>query len=249
MKSSKVLFACLIFNSLINILLSQNAVPPPQVTVSATADIRVPPDEVYVNCAVIVRTREVVEGNEQCEQKVAQTVAMLKQQGVLPKDLKSGSITVNTVYFYDNNNDDTSLNRRVRYYEISRQINFKLTQLDKFDATIMSLLAAGVNEISSAEFCSSQYKMHRDEARRKACKAAKEKADLLTSELGAKTGKVTQISENYYGGTLYWGRAQVQSNYSQNLTEAAGSSTSAEGALSVGMVTITATVNATFLIE
>ena len=95
---------------------------------------------------------------------------------------------------------------------------------------------------------------HRDAARELAVKAAKDKADALVVGLGAKRGKIYQISENIWGGSwnpsgAYWGGGrggQMTQNISQN---AGGGGESPEGTLSIGQISVSATVNATFLIE
>ena len=112
----------------------------------------------------------------------------------------------------------------------------------------------GVNYVHGIDFRTSELRKHRDTARAMAIQAAKEKADALASELGVKRGKVYSITENYWGGWWSWsgsywrsrGGGGMQQNVAQN---AGGASEATEGALSVGQISVSATVNVSFLIE
>jgi len=85
-----------------------------------------------------------------------------------------------------------------------------------------------------------------------AIRAAKEKADALTSELGVRRGEAQTISESYSGGWWRsgagWGGRNGQ--LMQNVVQNAGGASGDDGAtLAVGQISVNASVDVTFAIE
>jgi len=90
-----------------------------------------------------------------------------------------------------------------------------------FERLVTTALKSGANRLIGFEYRTTDLRKHRDEARRMAIRAAKEKAELLAGELGTRVGKPQTIGEGYvgyYGGyASRWGggmgnaQAQVSS--------------------------------------
>jgi hypothetical protein len=144
-------------------------------------------------------------------------------------------------------------------YIVRKSIEIRVTAITNFEGIVTGLLANGVNYVHGIDFRTSQLRQYRDQARELAIKAAKEKADAMASALGVKRGKVYNINVNDwsggwggYGGRwgAQWGGFNGQNNI-QNLgalSDVAGADTAAE-TFSVGEISVSATVNVSFLIE
>ena len=87
---------------------------------------------------------------------------------------------------------------------------------------------------------------HGDAARAMAIRAAREKADALAAELSVRRGKVYSINATEGGGWWSSRSAGMSQNVVQN---AGGGSAESEGTLSIGQISVMATVNVSFLIE
>ncbi|KRA75315.1 hypothetical protein ASD78_10030 [Lysobacter sp. Root667] len=224
------------------------------VNVSGSAEIKVAPDEILLNVGVETRDVELAPAKRLNDERVAAALAFLARSGVPSKDVQTDFVSIEPQF----EDDDTSRAARERsrvtpvVYVVRKNIGIRLTRVGDYEAVLAGLLDNGVQYIHGVEFRTSQLRKHRDAARALAVQAAKEKADALTSGLGARRGAVQSVSESYAGGWwrggASWGgnRGQMMQNTVQN----GGGGESADGAtLSVGQISVTASVDVTFAIE
>ncbi|KQZ59312.1 MULTISPECIES: SIMPL domain-containing protein [unclassified Lysobacter] len=224
------------------------------VNVSGSAEIKVAPDEILLNVGVETRDVELAPAKRLNDERVAAALAFLARSGVPSKDVQTDFVSIEPQF----EDDDTSRAARERsrvtpvVYVVRKNIGIRLTRVGDYEAVLAGLLDNGVQYIHGVEFRTSQLRKHRDAARALAVQAAKEKADALTSGLGARRGAVQNVSESYAGGWwrsgASWGgnRGQMMQNTVQN----GGGGESADGAtLSVGQISVTASVDVTFAIE
>jgi uncharacterized protein YggE len=114
----------------------------------------------------------------------------------------------------------------------------------------MAALGAGANHIHNVEFSTSQLRQHRDTARAMAIKAATEKANDMAAAAGLKVKKATSISSYSYGGGSWYGRYGGRGYYAnaQNVIQEAGGG-GPQGTISLGRISVTASVTMTFEFE
>lgn len=232
--------------------------PPPQINVSGSAEVKVAPDEVMLEVAVDTRAETLEPARLENDRNVAAALAFLKQIGLPDKDVKTDFISVQPCY--DNN---VSYVKPVAYM-VGKSIEIRLTDIAHFQNVLTGLLTNGVNVVNDVDFRTTQLRKYRDQARALAIRAAKEKAAALTGELGTKLGKPISISTSdnsgYYGN--YWGgnRGFFNGiNYAfQNSSggggggggvTGGGNSDTTEETFAIGQISVTATVNVSFLIE
>jgi uncharacterized protein len=209
------------------------------ISVQGTAEIQVVPDEVCVSLAIETRDPNLSNGKMSNDTRAENCVKYLKQNGVKGADVNAGNISVRPEYAY---NPETGLMEDVRFYVVTRTIEFRLSQKEKLDDLLTGLMESGVNYVNEVRFNSTKIREHRDAARRQAAKAAREKAELLAAELGVKVGKPIQISEvvnDYYPPV-----------YTQNVMMGdAAAAVGGNAGLSTGTIPVSATVSVVFLIE
>lgn len=228
---------------------SQTVAQPPQINVSGSAEVKVAPDEIYLSAAVETRHESLEQAKKQNDESISKALAFLKNSGIKEKDIQTDYINVQPNY-----NRDYS-KTRAEYFIVQKTIQIKLTQIDSFEKLLTGLLTNGVNSVDGIEFRTSQLRKYRDQARAMAIRAAKEKANALVSELGGKCGKVYNI--NAYDGGGWWspGRYWAGRGYNnafQNAIQNIPSTQSPESSdstLSVGQISVSASVNVAFLIE
>jgi hypothetical protein len=232
---------------------AQFAPPPPQINVSGSAEVKVAPDEIRLSVGVETRDQNLDVARQQNDERIAHALAFLKDAGVKDKDVQTDFISVVPDYDYN------SSHVKPVAYIVRKSIEIRVTAITNFESIVTGLLTNGVNYIHGIDFRTSQLRKYRDQARELAVKAAKEKADAMASALGVKRGKVSSINVNDWSGGwggyqnrwgTQWGfNGQVQNVQNPaTLSDAAGADTAAE-TFSVGEISVSATVNVSFLIE
>lgn len=231
----------------------------PLISVSGSAEIKVVPDEIDLNVGVETRDKDLQEAKKQNDTQVSNALAFLKNEKLKDTDLKTDYINIVPVYPENNNpylisSTATSgaLNTKPVYYIVRKTIGIKLTDVAKFDEILGGLVANGVNNVQGVDFRTSQLRKYRDEARANAVKAAHEKAQAMADELGVKLGKANSINENDFGGWNRWcgnGWNQFGGGLNQNSSQEAGGPGSDTGTISMGEISVSASVNVSFLIE
>ena len=234
--------------------ISQVLTPPPQINVSGSAEVKVAPDEIRLSVGVETRDENLDVARQQNDERISSALAFLKGSGMKDKDVQTDFISVEPDYNYS-----TSHIKPVAYI-VRKSIEIRLTTITNFEGIVTGLLTNGVNYVHGIEFRTTQLRKYRDQARAMAIKASKEKADAMASELGVKRGKVYNINVNdwsggwggYGGGSRWgaqWGASGQFQNRVQNLGDFAGSPDTAGETFSVGQISVSATVNVSFLIE
>ena len=226
---------------------------PPLISVSGSAEVKVAPDEIYLRCGVETKSNNLDEAKRQNDERMSKALDFLKKSRIDEKNVKTDFISIEPDYHYPNNKITPP---ELGTYTVRKSLEIKLTQIDAFDGIVTGLLTAGVTNVHGIEFRTSQLRKHRDAARALAIRAAKEKAIALGAELGVQPGKVFNISATDYGGWWsgssgsYWWGGRSGGSPSQNVSQDAGrSSETTDGTLSIGQVSVSASVNVSFLIE
>ncbi|MDQ0568990.1 uncharacterized protein YggE [Variovorax paradoxus] len=222
---------------------------PGQISVTGSAAVRVAPDEVFLTIGVESRDKNLQASTRDNSDRIAKALAVIKRHGVPDKSVQLNYIQVEPDF-------DTSVSRTTPVaYRVRKSIGIKITRLDSFEPLLTDLFAVGVNQVENIEFRNSDMRMHRDKARELAVVAAREKADALTSQLGVKRGKAMRISENTgwnwggWSGRYRGDQGQMQQNVMQSAPNSGGQGDGADGDLSVGQISVTATISVDFQLE
>ena len=239
MKLQSFLAATLFFGFLSTAQAQQQVNLPPLVTVAGTGEVKVQPDEIMVTLAVDVRDKSLEQARKQNDDKVASILTYLKKYGVEPKHVQTAYMTVQPIY----NNSEFS-QAAPDFYIAQKTITVLVKKADKFDEMLSGVFKAGANRVDGIEFRTSELKKHREQARKLAVQAAKEKATQLTGELGTKVGRVYAISESTSGGNFPMPYRGVMNQMREAASMDAGGAT-----IAAGQITVSSTVEASFVIE
>jgi uncharacterized protein YggE len=236
---------------LVSALVASSA--PAQINISGSADVKVTPDRVDIRVGVETRNENFDQARTQHDERMRNALQFLKTMHVPNKDVQTDFISVAPEY--DNNWPHT----KTVAYVVRKSIEINLTNIADFEPIMTGLLTNGVTHVQNVQFCTSNLRKYRDEARTKAIQAAQEKADALCATLGVKRGKPLTINANEYGGFWnyggYWGNswggagssyganAQVVVQNSDNPSDSAGDT------VSLGQISVSATVNVSFALE
>ena len=225
---------------------SQQLRDPPQISVSGSAEVKVAPDEIYLRLGVETRDAALEVAKKQNDERVSKALAFLKSKGVADKDVQTDFINIEPTY-----SDYSS--RRVEVFVVRKSIEVRLKDIKGFEAILTGLLNSGVNNVHGMELRTSELRKHRDTARAMAIRAAREKADALAAELGVKRGKVYNVNANEWGGWFSsgagWGGRSAGFAQQNAVQNAGAPAETPDGTLSVGQISVSASVQVSFLIE
>ena len=253
MKSKLILALALLILPLTHAV-SQATLPPPQISLSGSAEVRVAPDEIMLNVAVETRAETLEPARVENDQKITACLAFLKESKLKEKDFKTDYINIQPQY----NTSDNSPSSYVKpvSYVVRKNLEIRLTDVASFQNVMTGLITNGVNYVNGVDFRTTELRKYRDQARKMAVRAAKEKAEALTTELGAKLGKVYYINAydngGIYGGSFRGGFNGSYNNSVQNVATtipSGGASDNTVETFAVGMISVSASVNVSFLIE
>jgi len=212
------------------------------VTATGEAEVRVAPDLVEIVVGVQTDDTDLARGQAANSAKVAEVIAEAKRHGVDPAHIQTEFVTIWFGYYAGSINGERQT--------VGRTIIITSTDLASFESLFPALIKAGANHVHRVRFMTSELRRHRDEARTLACKAAREKAQLLAKNLGRALGEARAITESptedwwsSYGSWWGWG-APPQA---QNVVQSGGAApVSEESGMAPGQITVRARVTVTF---
>ena len=209
------------------------------VTTIGEAEVRVPPDLVEIVVGVQTDNPELAKAVKENGAAVVAVIAEAKRHDVDPAHIRTDFITIWWDYYGGGG---------LRTKTVGRTIVITSTDVASFESLFQALIKAGANHIHRVRFMTSELRRYRDEARTLACKAAREKAQLLAKNLGRTLGEARAIAESpaddwwsSYGS--WWGGGGSQS---QNVVQNAGPAPSSENGTAPGQITVRARVTVTF---
>ena len=166
--------------------------------------------------------------------RTEKAISYLKSQGIEPQHIQTQYISVSPHRDYKNGN-------KITHYTASQSISVCIKDLSKYETISDELLSLGVNNLNGPTFRNSEMRKYKDEARKKAIVAAKEKAQLLAQQLGQSIGKAHNIKE-VTGG---WA---PRSAYANTISDDANGSDVGES-FAPGQIEVRATVEVSFLLN
>ena len=225
--------------------LARAEAPEPRlITTSGDADVKVMPDRIEFTLGIETRDKDLMVAKKQNSERLKKTMAMLHKLGIDNKHIQTDYISIDPHYNWSH-----SITPEI--YVVSKTLAISLRELSKFEALLTSVLQAGVNHVHSIDFRTNDLRKHRDRARAMAIRAARDKAVALAKELGQKVGRPHTIrvdANNWWGPRRWWGSRYA--GQSQNIAQAAGPGGPSEtGGLSLGQITVSASVTVSFELE
>ncbi|MBN1620648.1 SIMPL domain-containing protein [candidate division WOR-3 bacterium] len=211
------------------------------ITVTGNAQIDVEPDKVIITFGVETQGENLRTAKSENDAIVKNLLSALKGAGINERDIQTNYINIEPRYdYYDT---------QAFYGFFARKtVVATLEDVSKLDAVLSLALEAGVNYIHGIDFQTSRLLELRNKARRDAIRAAREKAEMIASELGCQVGNPIYVYENQssywtWGGAA-WGMSWASN--SQNYAYYGNDVTGGESPISPGQVSVYASVSVSF---
>ena len=166
---------------------------PGVITVSGEASMDIVADCVSILIVSDHTNPKAREAYKMTVDEMSKAVAFLKNR----KDIKNMKTTQVMLYprVMDYKSGDKEYNAR-------QTLNFELTEVEKYDELMLSLIEMGINGVGQVQFKSSQVEEYEETLMRQAVQDARKKAVILASELGQEVGRATVISTDGGGGYM-----------------------------------------------
>lgn len=221
---------------------ARQTIPPPLITTTGNAQIRVVPDLADLDFEIEVRNVDLGVARKQQAARTTRVLAALRASGVSEADLQSSQVKIMPDY-----TDRRQESDKIKFWSVSQRISCTLHDVTRVPDVTTATVAAGATGVRNAVLRTSQLRKYRDEARANAIRAAKEKAVALATVLGARVGKSYTIQENasHNWSPSFLNNSQVQTSATaDDQPEEAGMP-----AFAPGTISITAGVTVSFVLE
>ena len=182
----KIVFTLLLF-IYTTLMFSQNTAAQPLVHVTGEGIVTVVPDQVDIKVRVESQGKEAAAVKRDNDTAIDNVIKFLRSAGVKDKNIRTEYINLNKNYDY---------NTKTYNYNANQSLTIALKDLDKYEAVMSGLLTSGINRIDGVSFGSSNMEQLKAEARVKAVRNARDKAQAYAQALGQDIGKATSITES-----------------------------------------------------
>ena len=217
-----------------------------RISVNGESLINVAPDRILITLGVDTRDFDLNVAKQQNDTIVRKAIASIKDSGVAAADIQTDQLSIDQRFITNNG--------RQVFDGFTVRNMFVVTLKDpaKVESVISKALGSGVNYLLGVDFQTKDLKKYREQARKLAVQAAKEKAELMAAELGESVSHPIQISEGGYSSPSYysswsgagWNTRNLNSGVSQNSVQVSGGA--AEDTIALGKVGIRANVSVVF---
>ena len=207
------------------------------------------PDIAEFTFTVSSEKSTVAAAQTEATQKINAVIAYLKQQGVDEKDIRTSDYSINPQYDYSNtvcaNGYCPPSRQTLRGYEVRQTTTVKVRDTSKAGDLLTGVGSNGATEVSGLNFTFDDPNKLQNDARANAIADAKQKADLLASQLGVHLVRVVSYSDSNGGyPTPYYAKDMAYSTGSGVANQAA-----VPPEISVGQNKVTSNVNVTYEIR
>jgi uncharacterized protein YggE len=169
---------------------------PAVIRVTGEGEASAAPDMATINTGVVTQADSAKAALDQNNAVMQKVLATLKQQGIAAKDVQTSSFNVSPVYRQPSRQtDDGATTPEVVAYRVQNEVRVRVRNLASLGEVLDSLVQAGSNQIHGVSFGIGDPAGVLNEARSKAIRDAKNRAEVYAQAAGVAVGLVRQISE------------------------------------------------------
>ncbi|HEY0320229.1 MAG TPA: SIMPL domain-containing protein [Pyrinomonadaceae bacterium] len=227
----------------------------PLITVTGQAEVKVAPDEVVFTLSVVKLDKDLLVAKEQNDQSVRRIMELTRKYNIPPQDVQTDYISVEPRYHDERTSGYPTGGAEAKKifdgYQVSKTVGIRLKDISRFESFLTDIIKAGIDRFSDLEFRTSEMRKYRDQARALAIRAAREKAEALTKEIGQTIGRAYTIREDGY---IYGNANANTSIYSNSISTGSagggeGNSDEENKTIAPGMITVSAKVTVSFRLQ
>jgi hypothetical protein len=168
--------------------------PSRTISVQGEGTVSVAPDRAVVRFGVVSRAETAEAARSQNADAAARAMNAVRDLDIPERRIRMEALQLQPRREY---NPETR-QREDKGYEATRQIVVEVDSLDRLPVLVTRVVQEGANRLSGIQYDLSDRDAIRNDALREAAEAARAKADLLATALGASLGPVQQIREQSF---------------------------------------------------
>lgn len=169
-------------------------------TVSGEGRITASPDIALVTVGVQTNGSTVKQVQDELNRKINAVSDAVKRVGVKDEDIQTSNYSVYPQYDYQSGLPTQAGGQRIAGYQASSNLSIKVRNIDRTNEVIDGATAAGANQIGGISFDVDNKTKAQNQAREKAVREAKRKADDAARIAGFRLGKIVNYQESFGGG-------------------------------------------------
>lgn len=162
------------------------------VSVSGEGEVSAVPDRARLQLGVTEMAADVASAEATVNKVVRAYLAEARKLGSKDEQITTTGASIQPEYVWD----EKQRRNQLTGYRVSREIEVRISDLDKLGAYLLAATRAGVNQVQPPQLESSRVKELSNQALAAAARDAQAKAGLLAGTLGVKLGSLRSLSEN-----------------------------------------------------
>jgi hypothetical protein len=168
--------------------------PSRTISVQGEGTVSVAPDRAVVRFGVVSRAETAEAARSQNADAAARAMNAVRDLDIPERRIRMEALQLQPRREY---NPETR-QREDKGYEATRQVVVEVDSLDRLPVLVTRVVQEGANRLSGIQYDLSDRDAIRNDALREAAEAARAKADLLATTLGARLGPVQEIREQSF---------------------------------------------------
>lgn len=170
--------------------------PIPAINVSGTGIVSVSPDQAIINFSVVTNSTSAREVQVENARLTNAVIEALTQEGITRENIQTSDYSIWPQYNYSEQKEKP----KIIGYKAQNRIQVTSNDLTKVGSIIDIAIKAGVNQVENIYFTKKDSSAAIQEALRKACVDARQKAQSIASALGISLGQILSVHEagSYY---------------------------------------------------
>lgn len=166
----------------------------PRIVVTGEGESTAAPDMALLSLSVMREAKTAREALDGTNQAMTAVIAAMKEAGIAPRDLQTGSVQIAPRYNYANKPDGTQTAELIGY-QVSNTLNVRVRDLASTGAIIDKAVSLGVNQGGGITFTNEDPSKTLTEARKRAVADAIDRAKTLAAAAGVRLGGVLEITD------------------------------------------------------
>uniref|UniRef100_UPI000682CD0F SIMPL domain-containing protein n=1 Tax=Aestuariivita boseongensis TaxID=1470562 RepID=UPI000682CD0F len=162
------------------------------ITVTGQGQVFAEPDMATVSVGVTHEDKEASAAMAKAADGAAKILARVEEAGIAPRDVQTGSITLNPVW---NNRSASSEVPRITGFVASISVTIRVRDLPKLGGVLDAVVTDGANQLGGISFGMQDPKPLMEEARRQAVADGRAKAEVLAEAAGVTLGALQSLNE------------------------------------------------------
>lgn len=191
--------------------------PHATITTVGEAIVYAAPNEIVMSFTVITQDESIVKAKERNTAISKKAIKYLRKKRVSSEHIQTQYMSVYRVR-----------KNIQKPFNVSQRFEICIQDISSYEEIVDGLLENGIENVQGPTFRNTEIKKYKDEARKKAIRNAKEKAELLAGELGQTISKAYEITEqtannsNSSQGGYGTSEVELEANMDDNTSFAPG---------------------------